>query len=114
MPLHHSHHELSQILSIPGPTIHPVDSSLVIEGFVTVDIGGGIIAGKQVRNLSVRAVAATFFNERQMILQKLVDDIKRLLVLVFLSLWTCCIPTVLPTMLPLQIYLPVGAKHRCD
>ena len=67
--------ELSQELDIPKPTIHRLIQNLVDEGFVTVDIGGGIIPGKRVRNLGVELwQQRLFFNERQMILQKLVDD----------------------------------------
>ena len=45
--------ELSQQLDIPKPTIHRLIQTLVDEGFVSVDIGGGIIPGKRVRNLSI-------------------------------------------------------------
>ena len=45
--------ELSQELDIPKPTIHRLIQNLVDDGFLTVDIGGGIVPGKRVRNLSV-------------------------------------------------------------
>lgn len=103
--------ELSQILSIPKPTIHRLIQSLVDEGFVTVDIGGGIIAGKRVRNLSVELwQQRQFFNERQMILQKLVDDIKETSGIGIPYHMDMLYTNRVPTMLPLQIYLPVGAK----
>ena len=69
--------ELSQVLDIPKPTIHRLIQNLVDEGFVAVDITGGIVPGKRVRNLSVELWQQRhFFNERQVILQRLVDDIK--------------------------------------
>ena len=69
--------ELSQELDIPKPTIHRLIQNLLDEGFVTVDIGGGIIPGKRVRNLGVELwQQRLFFNERQMILQKLVDELE--------------------------------------
>ena len=103
--------ELSQELDIPKPTIHRLIQNLVDEGFVTVDIGGGIIPGKRVRNLSVELwQQRQFFHERQMIINKLVEEIKE----------TCGIATPYhmdmvytnraQTSLPLQIYLPIGAK----
>ncbi|WP_435980488.1 IclR family transcriptional regulator [Psychrobacter sp. DM4] len=103
--------ELSQALDIPKPTIHRLIQNLVDEGFISVDIGGGIIPGKRVRNLSVELWQhRQFFNERQMILQKLVDQIKE----------TCGIGVPyhtdmiytnrVATKLPLQIYLPIGLK----
>ncbi|MDN3398918.1 IclR family transcriptional regulator [Psychrobacter sp. APC 3426] len=103
--------ELSQELDIPKPTIHRLIQNLVDEGFVTVDIGGGIIPGKRVRNLSVELwQQRQFFHERQMVLHKLVEEIEE----------TCGIATPYhmdmlytnraQTSLPLQIYLPVGAK----
>ena len=56
--------ELSQELDIPKPTIHRLIQNLVDEGFVTVDIGGGIIPGKRVRNLSVELwQQRQFFND---------------------------------------------------
>ena len=51
--------ELSQQLDIPKPTIHRLIQNLVDEGFLTVDIGGGIIPGKRVRQPKCRALAAT-------------------------------------------------------
>ena len=103
--------ELSQELDIPKPTIHRLIQNLLDEGFVTVDIGGGIIPGKRVRNLGVELwQQRLFFNERQMILQKLVDELKE----------TCGIGVPYQmnmintnranTTKPIQIYLPVGAK----
>ncbi|MGM8887860.1 helix-turn-helix domain-containing protein, partial [Psychrobacter sp. 1U2] len=69
--------EISQILDIPKPTTHRLIQNLINEGFVTVDIGGGIIPGKRVRNLSLELwQQGQFFNKRQIILQKLVDEIK--------------------------------------
>ncbi len=69
--------ELSQELDIPKPTIHRLIQNLLDEGFVTVDIGGDIITGKRVRKLGVEIwQQRLFFNERQMILQKLVDELK--------------------------------------
>ena len=45
--------ELSQQLDIPKPTIHRLLQQLIEEGFVMVDIAGGIVAGRRVRNMSV-------------------------------------------------------------
>lgn len=103
--------ELSQELNIPKPTIHRLIQNLVDEGFVAVDIGGGIIPGKRVRNLSVELWRQRqFFNERQVILQKLVDDIKETCGIGIPYHMDMIYTNRAQTTLPLQIYLPVGAK----
>ena len=103
--------ELSQKLDIPKPTIHRLIQNLVDEGFVTVDIGGGIIPGKRVRNLSVELwQQRLFFNERQMILQKLVDELKETCGIGVPYHMSMIYTNRAKTTLPLQIYLPVGAK----
>ena len=103
--------ELSQELDIPKPTIHRLIQNLVDEGFVTVDIGGGIIPGKRVRNLSVELwQQRQFFNERQIILQKLVDEIKETCGIAIPYQMGMMYTNRANTSLPLQIYLPVGAK----
>ena len=103
--------ELSQELDIPKPTIHRLIQNLVDEGFVTVDIGGGIIPGKRVRNLGVELwQQRLFFNERQMILQKLVDDLKETCGIGVPYQMNMIYTNRAQTTLPIQIYLPVGAK----
>lgn len=103
--------ELSQELDIPKPTIHRLIQNLVDEGFVTVDIGGGIIPGKRVRNLSVELWQhRQFFNERQLILHKLVDEIKETCGIAIPYYMDMIYTNRAKTSLPLQIYLPVGAK----
>ena len=100
--------ELSQELDIPKPTIHRLIQNLVDEGFVTVDIGGGIIPGKRVRNLSVELwQQRQFFNERQIILQKLVDEIKETCGIAIPYQMDMMYTNRANTSLPLQIYLPV-------
>lgn len=84
---------------------------MVDEGFVTVDIGGGIIPGKRVRNLSVELwQQRQFFNERQIILHKLVDEIKETCGIAIPYQMDMMYTNRANTSLPLQIYLPVGAK----
>ena len=103
--------ELSQELDIPKPTIHRLIQNLVDEGFVTVDIGGGIIPGKRVRNLSVELWQhRQFFNERQLILHKLVAEIKETCGIAIPYHMDMIYTNRAKTSLPLQIYLPVGAK----
>ena len=103
--------ELSQELDIPKPTIHRLIQNLVDEGFVSVDIGGGIIPGKRVRNLGVELwQQRLFFNERQMILQKLVDDLKETCGIGVPYQMKMVYTNRAQTTLPIQIYLPVGAK----
>lgn len=103
--------ELSQELDIPKPTIHRLIQNLVDEGFVAVDIGGGIIPGKRVRNLSVALwQQRQFFNERQVILQKLVEDIQETCGIGIPYHMSMVYTNRVTTSLPLQIYLPVGAK----
>ncbi|MBA2057289.1 IclR family transcriptional regulator [Psychrobacter cryohalolentis] len=103
--------ELSQELDIPKPTIHRLIQNLVDEGFVTIDIGGGIIPGKRVRNLGVELwQQRLFFNERQMILQKLVDELKETCGIGVPYHMNMIYTNRAQTTLPIQIYLPVGAK----
>ncbi|KAA0929381.1 IclR family transcriptional regulator [Psychrobacter sp. ANT_H56B] len=103
--------ELSQELDIPKPTIHRLIQNLVDEGFVTIDIGGGIIPGKRVRNLGVELwQQRLFFNERQMILQKLVDELKETCGIGVPYNMNMIYTNRAQTTLPIQIYLPVGAK----
>ncbi|WP_201583512.1 IclR family transcriptional regulator [Psychrobacter jeotgali] len=103
--------ELSKELDIPKPTIHRLIQNLVDEGFVAVDIGGGIIPGKRVRNLSVELwQQRQFFNERQVILQRLVDDIKETCGIGVPYHMNMIYTNRVKTSLPIQIYLPVGAK----
>ncbi|MFK3989559.1 IclR family transcriptional regulator [Psychrobacter sp. NPDC064578] len=103
--------ELSQELDIPKPTIHRLIQNLLDEGFVTVDIGGGIIPGKRVRNLGVELwQQRLFFNERQMILQKLVDELKETCGIGVPYQMNMIYTNRANTSLPIQIYLPVGAK----
>ncbi|WP_058368947.1 IclR family transcriptional regulator [Psychrobacter sp. ENNN9_III] len=103
--------ELSQELDIPKPTIHRLIQNLVDEGFVAVDIGGGIIPGKRVRNLSVALwQQRQFFNEREVILQKLVEDIQETCGIGIPYHMNMVYTNRVTTSLPLQIYLPVGSK----
>ena len=103
--------ELSQELDIPKPTIHRLIQNLLDEGFVNVDIGGGIIPGKRVRNLGVELwQQRLFFNERQMILQKLVDELKETCGIGVPYQMNIIYTNRANTTLPIQIYLPVGAK----
>jgi DNA-binding IclR family transcriptional regulator len=103
--------ELSQMLNIPKPTIHRLIQNLVDEGFIAVDIGGGIIPGQRVRNLSVELwQQRQFFNERQVILQRLVDEIKETCGIGIPYHMDMIYTNRVQTTLPLQIYLPVGAK----
>ncbi|MGO1513055.1 MAG: IclR family transcriptional regulator, partial [Psychrobacter sp.] len=103
--------ELSQELDIPKPTIHRLIQNLVDEGFVTIDIGGGIIPGKRVRNLSVELwQQRQFFSERQMVLQKLVEEIEETCGIAVPHYMDMLYTNRAQTLLPLQIYLPVGAK----
>ncbi len=103
--------ELSQTLDIPKPTIHRLIQNLVDEGFIAVDIGGGVIPGKRVRNLSVELwQQRQAFNERQVILQKLVDDIEETCGIGIPHHLDMVYTNRVQTTLPIQIYLPVGAK----
>ena len=103
--------ELAQQLDIPKPTIHRLIQQLVDEGFVAVDISGGIIAGKRVRNLSVELwQQRQFSSERQVILQQLVRDVKETCGIGVPHNMDIVYSNRAQTELPLQIYLPVGAK----
>ena len=76
-----------------------------------MDIGGGIIPGKRVRNLGVELwQQRLFFNERQMILQKLVDELKETCGIGVPYQMNMIYTNRANTTLPIQIYLPVGAK----
>ncbi len=103
--------ELSQQLDIPKPTIHRLIQTLVDEGFVSVDIGGGIIPGKRVRNLSIELwQQRQFFSERQLILQGLVEDTKESCGIAVPYQMNMLYTNRVQTKLPIQIYLPVGTK----
>ncbi|WP_227430466.1 IclR family transcriptional regulator [Psychrobacter sp. I-STPA6b] len=103
--------ELSQELEIPKPTIHRLIQQLVEEGFLAVDIGGGIVAGRRVRNLGVELwQQRQFFNERQAILEKLVDDIKETCGIGIPSGRHMIYTNRANTALPIQIFLPIGAQ----
>lgn len=103
--------ELSIELDIPKPTIHRLLQNLIDEGFVSIDIGGGIIPGKRVRNLSVELWQQRhFFNERQIILRRLVDDIKETCGIGVPHQMNMVYTNKVQTSLPIQIYLPLGAK----
>ncbi|WP_230661097.1 IclR family transcriptional regulator [Psychrobacter sp. I-STPA10] len=103
--------ELSQELDIPKPTIHRLIQHLVDEGFLGVDIGGGIVAGRRVRNLGLELwQQQQFFNERQVILEKLVEDIKETCGIGIPSGRHMVYTNRVKTALPIQIFLPVGAQ----
>ncbi|PNK60454.1 IclR family transcriptional regulator [Psychrobacter sp. FDAARGOS_221] len=103
--------ELSQELDIPKPTVHRLLKQLVEEGFVMVDITGGIIAGKRVRNLSVELwQQRQFYSERHIILQRLVRDVKETCGISVSHNMHMVYTNRAKTELPLQIYLPVGSK----
>ena len=103
--------ELSQELDIPKPTIHRLLQQLVEEGFVNVDIGGGIVAGRRVRNLGVELwQQRQFFNERQVILEKLVEDIKETCGIGIPSGRHMTYTNRVKTSLPIQIFLPIGSQ----
>lgn len=102
---------LAQELDIPKPTIHRLLQQLVDEGFVMVDISGGIVAGRRVRNLGVELWQQRQFNsERQVILQRLVRDIKETCGVSVPHNMNMVYTNRVKTELPLQIYLPVGSK----
>lgn len=103
--------ELSQELNIPKPTIHRLIQNLVDEGFIKIDIGGGIVPGKRVRNLSVELwQQRQFFNERQIILQNLVDDIKETCGIGVPHHMDMIYTNRVQTTLPIQIYLSMSSK----
>lgn len=103
--------DLALELDIPKPTIHRLIQQLVDEGFVAVDITGGIIAGKRVRNLSVELwQQRQFSSERQVILQRLVHDVQETCGIGVPHNMNMVYSNRAQTALPLQIYLPVGAK----
>lgn len=103
--------ELSKDLDIPKPTIHRLIQTLVDEGFVGVDIGGGIIPGRRVRNLSIELwQQRQFFNERQLILQKLVEHTKESCGIAVPYQMSMLYTNRVQTKLPIQIYLPVGTN----
>lgn len=103
--------ELSQELDIPKPTIHRLLQQLVDEGFLMVDIGGGIVAGSRVRKLGMELwQQQQFFNERQVILEKLVEDIKETCGIGIPSGRYMVYTNRVKTSLPIQIYLPIGAQ----
>ena len=103
--------ELSQQLDIPKPTIHRLLQQLIEEGFVMVDIAGGIVAGRRVRNMSVELwQQRQFYSERDVILQRLVRDVKETCGISVPHNMHMIYTNRAKTDLPLQIYLPVGAK----
>ena len=103
--------ELSKDLDIPKPTIHRLIQTLVEEGFIGVDIGGGIIPGKRVRNLSIELwQQKQFFQERQLILQGLVDDIKESCGIAVPHQMSMLHTNRVQTDRPIQIYLPAGSQ----
>ncbi|WP_296402528.1 IclR family transcriptional regulator [Psychrobacter sp.] len=103
--------ELSQQLDIPKPTIHRLLQQLIEEGYVMVDITGGIVAGKRVRNLSVELwQQRQFYSERHVILQHLVRDVKETCGISVPHNMHMIYTNRAKTELPLQIYLPVGSK----
>lgn len=103
--------ELSQDLDIPKPTIHRLIQQLVEEGFIAVDLNGGIIPGKRVRNLGVGLwQQRQFFNERQIILEKLVEDIQETCGIGVPYNMNMVYTNKATTKLPIQVYLPIGAK----
>ncbi|WP_019672393.1 IclR family transcriptional regulator [Psychrobacter lutiphocae] len=103
--------ELSQELDIPKPTVHRLLQQLIEDGFVMVDITGGIIAGKRVRNLGVELwQQRQFYSERHIILQRLVRDVKETCGIGVPHNMHMVYTNRAITDLPLQIYLPVGSK----
>lgn len=103
--------ELSQELSIPKPTIHRLLQQLTDEGFVALDVSGGLIPGKRVRNLGVELwQQRQFFSERQIILEKLVNDLKETCGIGVPHNMHMIYTNKAQTKLPIQIYLPIGSK----
>lgn len=103
--------ELSQDLDIPKPTIHRLLQQLIDEGYVAVDIGGGIIAGRRVRDLSVELwQQRQFYGERQVVLERLVSDVKETCGIGVPHNMHMIYTNRVKTKLPIQINLPVGAK----
>jgi len=103
--------ELSKELRIPKPTVHRLVQNLSDEGFITVNTCGGIIPGNRVRNLSVELwQQRQNFNERQIILQRLVTDVKETCGIAVPYNVDMIYTNHVQTMLPLQVYIPVGEK----
>ena len=103
--------ELSKKLNIPKPTVHRLIKNLSEEGFITVNDSGGVVPGSRVRNLSIELwQQRRYFNERQVILQRLVTDIKETCGIAAPYNLNMVYTNHAQTMLPLQVYIPVGEK----
>lgn len=102
--------ELATQLEIPKPSIHRLIKQLQDEGFLTVDVQGGVICGHRTHRLMMRLLKSNFIykSERQAVLQKLCHTIEETVGIAFIhDLEIVYMDRVLSNW-PLQINIPEG------
>lgn len=101
--------ELSTELNIPKPTIHRLIQQLVEDDFVAIDLTGGIIPAKRIRNIGIELWQQRQFSQsKQLILDKLVSDIEETCGIAVPYQMKMFYTDKAQTPLPIQIYLPIG------
>ncbi len=104
--------ELALELDIPKPSIHRLVNQLQEEGFLTLDVQGGVICGHRTHKLMMSLLKSNFIykTERQAVLQKLSNKIQETVGIAFIhDLEIVYMDRVLSNW-PLQINIPEG--HR--
>ncbi|MDO5667099.1 MAG: IclR family transcriptional regulator [Alcaligenaceae bacterium] len=102
--------ELSLQLEIPKPSIHRLIKQLQEEGFLAIDVQGGVICGHRTHKLMMNLLKTNFIykSERQAVLQKLCNKIEETVGIAFIhDLEIVYMDRVLSNW-PLQIHIPEG------
>ncbi|MDC4524125.1 helix-turn-helix domain-containing protein, partial [Acinetobacter baumannii] len=103
--------DLSLALDIPKPSIHRLLQLLEKEGYIKVDIYGGILAGSRIKKMLFNVWDNEKFRiERISILENLSKKIGETCGLAILQDNHMLYVDRVQTNWPLQVYLPIGAK----
>ncbi|MDC4769529.1 IclR family transcriptional regulator [Acinetobacter baumannii] len=103
--------DLSLALDIPKPSIHRLLQLLEKEGYIKVDIYGGILAGPRIKKMLFNVWDNEKFRiERISILENLSKKIGETCGLAILQDNHMLYVDRVQTNWPLQVYLPIGAK----
>ena len=102
--------DLSLALDIPKPSIHRLIQLLEKEGYVKVDLHGGLLVGRRVKQLLFNVWENEKFRiERFSILEKLSNKIGETCGIAILQDNHMLYVDRIQTNWPLQVYLPVGS-----
>lgn len=100
--------ELADELGIPKPSIHRLINQLQSQGFLSIDVQGGVICGRRTHKLMIKLLKNNFIykSERQAVLKKLSKKIEETVGIAFIHNLEIVYMDRMLSNWPLQINIP--------